>query len=188
MNDLEAIAFALGVVNVALVVRRSIWNYPFGMAMVAVYAVVFLDARLYSDTLLQGFFLIVNAYGWRLWARGRAAAGEVVVETMAVAERWRWLGGVAIAAALWGEAMRHFTDASLPWWDATLAAASVAAQVLMARRKLENWILWIAVDIGSVGLYLAKGLWLTAALYGVFLVLALWGLVDWHRAWRRRAP
>ncbi len=181
MNTTEVIAFVLGIVNVTLVVRRSIWNYPFGIAMVSLYAVVFAEARLYSDMLLQFFFVVVNAYGWISWARHRAATGVVVVESMTRNERWRWTLATTAIAIIWGGLMHRFTDASLPWWDAAVAAASIAAQWLLARRKWENWVLWIAVDIGSIGLYLVKQLWLTALLYLVFLLLAAWGLVDWRR-------
>jgi len=181
VNATEAIAFVLGIVNVTLVVRRSIWNYPFGIAMVALYAVVFAEARLYSDMLLQFFFLVVNAYGWIAWTRHRTATGAVAVEAMTGAARWRWTLGTAAIALAWGAAMHRFTDASLPWWDAGVAAASIAAQWLMAKRKWENWVLWIAVDIGSIGLYLVKQLWLTALLYLIFLLLAAWGLADWRR-------
>ena len=82
--------------------------------------------------------------------------------------------------------MHRFTDASFPWADATLAITSVAAQILLSRRAIENWWLWIAVDIGSVGLYAAKGLWLTMLLYAIFLGLAIWGLIDWRAAERRQ--
>ena len=178
---LEAIAFALGVINVTLVVRRSIWNYPFALALVTLYAAVFWQARLYSDTLLQGFFFVVNIYGWIGWRANRAAAGAIVVEAMTARSRVTWAAGGIVAALGWGALMHRYTDAALPWWDAAIAIASVAAQILMARRVWENWAVWIAVDIGSIGLYLAKGLWLTALLYAVFLVLATWGLIDWRR-------
>lgn len=181
MTWLEAIAFALGVINVTLVVRRSVWNYPFALAMVTLYAAVFWQARLYSDTLLQGFFFVVNIYGWIGWVANRADSGTIMVESMAARSRARWAAGVAVAALGWGTVMHRYTDAAMPWWDAAIAVASIAAQILMARRKWENWAIWIAVDIGSVGLYLAKGLWLTALLYAVFLVLAVWGLIDWRR-------
>ncbi len=181
MNATEAVAFVLGILNVTLVVRRSIWNYPFGIAMVALYAIVFAQARLYSDMLLQFFFIVVNAYGWIAWTRHRAVSGAVVVEGMTRGERWRWTLATTAIALVWGGLMHRFTDASLPWWDAAVAAASIAAQWLMARRKWENWVLWIAVDIGSIGLYLVKELWLTALLYLVFLLLAAWGLMDWRR-------
>lgn len=184
--SLEWTAALLVVLNVALVARRSLWNYPVGMVAVALYAVVFARARLYSDAGLQGFFLALNAYGWASWRRSRARAGEVVVARLSAAARGGWAVGIAAAAGAWGWVMHRFTDASYPWWDAGLAAASVAAQVMMARRQWENWVLWIAVDLLSVGLYAAKGLWATAVLYMVLAGLAGGGLADWLRA-RRRA-
>ncbi len=185
MNTVETIAFVLGVINVTLVVRRSVWTFPFGMAMVSLYAIVFWRERLYSDMLLQGFFFVVNAWGWRMWAANRAAAGEVVVETMPVREAAAWLLGWAAISLGWGVAMERLTDADYPWADAAIAAASIAAQVMMARRLLENWIVWIGVDIASIWLYAAKGLWLTLVLYVIFLGLSAWGLHDWRAALRR---
>ncbi len=185
VNSLETIAFVLGVINVTLVVRRSVWNFPFGMAMVALYAVVFWRERLYSDTLLQGFFFAVNALGWWLWAQNQARAGEVVVEVMPTRDRLAWVLGWLLISLAWGIAMARLTDAAYPWWDAGIAAASIAAQVMLAKRLIENWWVWIGVDIASVGLYAAKGLWLTLVLYVIFLGLSVWGLIDWRAALRR---
>lgn len=186
MSPLEITAFLLGIANVALVVKRSIWNYPFALAMVTLYAVIFRDAKLYSDALLQLFFFAVNLYGWWAWTRARTDAGAIVVERLGNAERIAWVGGIAVAAVVWGTLMHRFTDASYPWWDAAIAAASIAAQILLAKRKIENWALWIAVDIAAIGLYAAKSLWLTAVLYVIFLGLSVWGLVDWRSAEKRR--
>jgi nicotinamide mononucleotide transporter len=186
MSPLEIAAFLLGVANVGLVVKRSIWNYPFALVMVALYAVIFRDAKLYSDALLQLFFFAVNLYGWWAWTRARADAGAIVVERMSASQRVAWVGGIAVAAVAWGTLMHRFTDASYPWWDAGIAAASIAAQILLAKRKIENWVLWIAVDIAAIGLYAAKSLWLTAVLYVIFLGLSVWGLADWRIAERRR--
>lgn len=185
MTSIETIAFVLGVINVTLVVRRSVWNYPFALAMVALYAIVFRDARLYSDMLLQGFFFVVNLYGWAAWRAEAAAHGSVTVGTMTPAARWRWAAGCLVATLAWGALMHRFTDAAYPWWDAGIAIVSIAAQWLLAQRRIENWVLWIAVDIASIALYAAKGLRLTTALYVVFLALAVWGLVDWTRARRQ---
>ena len=182
MDRIEALAAVLVVVNVALVARRSVWNYPFALLAVAIYAFVFAQARLYSDALLQAFFVVVNLYGWIMWVRVKAAAGEVVVVVLAPVARAAWAIGVVVVAAAWGTAMHRYTDAAYPWWDAGIAAASVAAQVLQARRVLESWWLWIAVDVASVPLYAAKSLWFTTALYGLLLVISIAGLVDWQRA------
>lgn len=178
----EPLAAALVVVNVALVARRDMWNFPVALVAVAIYAWVFAGARLYSDMLLQGFFFAANLYGWANWTRSRAQAGEVVVERLDPAARAMWLAGGIATCALWGMLMHRYTDASYPWWDAAIAIASVAAQLLQARRRIESWWLWIAVDVASMPLYAAKGLWFTCALYGVLLALSLYGLSGWRRA------
>jgi nicotinamide mononucleotide transporter len=184
MNPLEIIAVVLGVANIALLVRRSIWNYPFGMAMVALYFVIFRDARLYGEAALQVFFFVVQGWGWWLWARAGGLTQMVRVE---------WMGGRARAAALAlvagsglgiGWAMARFTDAALPYADAAIAGASVVAQVLLAVRRVENWALWIAIDVLSIGVYLNRALYLTAGLYVVFLGFAIAGLVAWEKAAR----
>lgn len=182
MSGLEWIATLLGIACVALAARRSVWTFPAGIASVALFGMVVFQARLYSDALLQLFFIGANVYGWMNWARARVATGDVVVSRLPPRERLLWLGGIAAAAMLWGWGMHRLTDASYPWWDAAIAAASVAAQILMAQRRVENWWLWIAVDLASIPLYLAKGLMLFAFLYVVYLLLAIAGLLAWRRA------
>ena len=186
MDRIEALAAALVVVNVALVAWRSVWNYPFALAAVAIYAVVFGQARLYSDMLLQGFFVAVNIYGWANWARVRADAGEVVVETLAPRARLAWAAGCIAATLAWGTLMHRYTDAAYPWWDAAIAIVSIAAQTMQARRAIESWWLWIAVDLAAIPLYAVKHLWFTGAVYAVLLAISAAGLVDWQRARNRR--
>lgn len=181
MTGMEWTATLLGIACVALAGRRSVWTFPTGIASVVLLGIVVFRERLYSDALLQVFFVAANLYGWLHWSRASAATGTVAVERLDWRARLAWGGGITVSALLWGMAMHRWTDASYPWWDAGIAAASVAAQLLMARRKLENWVLWIAVDIASVPLYLAKGLFLFAALYLVYLLLAVIGLVAWWR-------
>jgi nicotinamide mononucleotide transporter len=181
---LEALAVLLGLINIGLIVRRSVWNYPFGLAMVAIYAWIFAqpDVRLYSDVGLQIFFFLVQLYGWWNWSRSEAESGEVQVLLLSPPNRAAWIAVIAVATLTWGTLMHRYTSAALPWWDAFIAMASVSAQLLMARRYLENWILWIAVDAAAIGVYATKGLMLTAILYAVFLILSIVGLLSWRRA------
>lgn len=181
MSLFEAIAVALGLANIMLIVRRSPWNYPFGIAMVVLYARIFWDARLFSDAGLQVFFLVVQLYGWLNWIRHRESDGTVIVRELGPPHRLAWVAASLLIALGWGAVMAQFTTASLPYWDAAVAMLSVAAQLLMTWRYVENWWWWIAVDVLSVGLYAAKGLWLTSGLYTVFLVLAVVGLLQWRR-------
>ena len=186
MNPIEWVAAGLGLINVALVVRRSLWNYPFGIVMVALYFFIFAEARLYSDALLQIFFLVIQLYGWWNWRVSRADADEVVVEVLTPLARMGWLAGTAGFALVWGEGMARYTDAAAPYVDALVAGASVAAQILQSQRKLECWVLWVAVDVIAVGLYWSRGLGLTAALYAVFLGMAAYGGWAWWQQLQRR--
>jgi len=188
MNMLEIIAVALGLANVGLLVRRSIWNYPFGMAMVALYFVIFREAKLYGEAGLQVFFFVVQGWGWWLWARAGGMAQMVDVTWMGWRARAAALVLVAASSVGIGWTMASFTDAALPYADAAIAGASVVAQVLLAVRRVENWVLWIAIDVLSVGVYLNRELYLTAGLYVAFLVLAAMGLREWARAARDGAP
>ncbi len=184
MNALEAVAACLGLINIVLVVRRSVWNYPFGLAMVALYGWIFAqpEVRLYSDAGLQAFFFAVQLYGWWNWTRSQTDAGEVVV--LGMSGRARALTGAGVAAATlgWGWIMARYTDAALPLADAFIAMTSVVAQLLMARRYWENWVLWIVVDLAAIGVYATKDLMLTAFLYLVFLIVSAAGLIGWRRA------
>lgn len=184
MNPLELAAAGLGLVNVTLVVKRSVWNYPFGLAMVALYAWLFVqpDVRLYSDALLQLFFFVVQLYGWWNWLRAEAKQGEVVVLRMGASAKLAVALAIAVATLGWGWLMHRYTNAALPWADAFIAMTSVAAQILMARRYVENWPLWVVVDAVAIGVYAWKGLLATAILYFIFLLLSLWGWIGWRRA------
>lgn len=181
MNSLEVTAAALGIINVALVARRNIWNYPPGIAMVVLYFFIFFEAKLYSDALLQVFFLVIQLYGWWNWLRSPKVDHGVAVKWMRPVARLKWLCGTVLFSICWGLLMRTYTDAAAPLIDSNIAGFSVAAQLLLSLRRTESWILWIAVDIVAIGLFLWRGLAITAGLYAVFLCLAAWGLISWAR-------
>ena len=182
MSPLELLASLLVLINVVLVARRSVLNYAFAIAGVAIYAIVFYRAKLYSDMLLQGFFLAVNLYGWRHWSRSLAAVGEVRVKRLTAQQRNIVAGWIVGATGVWGFTMHRLTDAALPYLDAGIAMGSIAAQILLSRQKIENWVLWIVIDIVSIGMYAWKGLLPTAILYVLLLAVSIWGLIDWRRA------
>jgi nicotinamide mononucleotide transporter len=184
MERWEWVAAGLGLLNVGLLVLRSVWNYPFGLAMVALYFFVFLEQRLYSDMLLQIFFFVVQLYGWWNWVRAKQAAGEVQVDLLRGRERLAWIAVTMVVSLTLGFAMARLTNAASPYVDAAIAGMSISAQILLAFRKLENWLLWILTDIVAIGLYLSKDLKPTAALYAVFLILSIIGFVDWWRKLR----
>ncbi len=182
MSPIEIVAVLLGIANILLIIRRSVWNYPFGIAMVTLYFFIFRDAKLYSDAGLQIFFAIVQFFGWWSWGRDKFSSGEIIVEQLSPNSTAFWAVISVAATFVWGYFMAVNTDATHPYWDASVAMLSVVAQLLLTWRYMQNWWWWIAVDLISIPLYLAKGLHLTAALYGLFLTLAIMGLFAWRKA------
>ncbi len=183
-RKIEIIAVMLGLANITLLIRRSIWNYPFGIVMVSLYAWVFFEAKLYSDAGLQIFFFVVQFYGWYYWLKGRGDDGLVVVQRLSKHQALGYSAAAIGGISVLGTTMARFTDASFPYWDASIAVLSVIAQILLARRRLENWLVWIAVDLLAIGLYWAKELQPTAALYFVFLILATVGYFNWRQTYK----
>jgi nicotinamide mononucleotide transporter len=187
VSPLEIAGTVLGLANIVLLIRRSVWNFPAAMAMISCIGIVLFEARLYAEAGLQVFFFVVNAWGWYLWSR---AKGEGAGDTVPV----RWLGwparlglaaGAAAISLALGLSLARWTDAALPMADSAVAGMSVAAQILLGLRRIENWVLWIVVDVVAVALYLDRGLNLLAILYCAFLVLSAVGLHAWIRAERR---
>lgn len=187
MSPVEWFAAAFGLACVALVVRESVWSWPVGLVQVCLYVWVFGQARLYSDALLHVVYVVLQIYGWQRWARAGAGGGELAVRRLTARAAAGWLAVVAAGTAALGLLTDRLAGAALPYWDAAIAASSLVAQYLLARKVLENWLIWIAVDVLAVGVYSARELYATAALYAVFLGLAVTGWIAWRRSYRRSA-
>ncbi|MFY7836507.1 MAG: nicotinamide riboside transporter PnuC [Novosphingobium sp.] len=185
VNPIELAASLLGLANIALLVRRSVWNFPFALGSVTCTAIVLYEARLYAETGLQAFFFGANLWGWWLWKQAKDADESTVpVGWLTRPERAIWAAVTAALSVSLGWLLHRFTDAALPFADSAVAGASIAAQILLSLRRVENWILWVAIDVVAVGLYLSRGLPLLAALYAVFLVMSALGLKQWIKAAR----
>jgi nicotinamide mononucleotide transporter len=188
-SPLEVAGVITGVACVWLAARNSIWNFPVGILNGALYLVVFKQARLYSDAGLQVAFIALLVYGWLKWVRGANVPNAPTLPITHTPRRlaaWLAAAGVVFAVGA-GSLFHHYTDAALPYWDSTTTAISLAAQVLLARRNLENWLLWIGVDVAYVGMYWHRDLYLTSALYTVFLGLAAYGYWQWRRELKAQA-
>ena len=172
----------LGLANIVLLIRRSVWNFPVAMAMVAVIGTVLFEARLYAEAGLQGFFFVVNAYGWYLWTRAKGADAQVPVGWMSARARLIGAAATALLSLSLGWVMHAFTNAALPFADSAVTGASIAAQFLLSYRRIENWVLWVVIDVVSVALYLNRELYWLAGLYVVFGILSWQGLREWMRA------
>jgi nicotinamide mononucleotide transporter len=126
---------------------------------------------------------VVALWGWWQWLRGHRADGsELHVARLSRRGAWAVIVACAVLWPITGLFLKTFTDTDVPWWDAFPTAVSLVGQFLLGRKYIENWAVWIAVNVVSVGLFAYKGLWLTVGLYGVFIALSV---VGW-RAWKAR--
>jgi nicotinamide mononucleotide transporter len=180
-NWLEIAGFLTTLVGIWLTTRRLLICWPVVLAADVLYLVVFYRARLFSDALLQLFFVAFTLYGWRHWWRGLREVGEVRVVPLSVRGWVAGLAAGAIGAVLLGWLMVR-VGASLPHLDAALTSYSLVASWWQARKHRANWWLWIVVNLVYIGEYLYKDLWVTAVLYLLLVILAVMGLVDWRRA------
>lgn len=184
MSTLEALAVILGVLSVALTIRQHILCWPTGLAMVTLYIFIFYEAKLYSDMLLQMIYVVLQIYGWHAWLQHGPQSSTLDVTRITPRQAAAWLLVCLAGFVAWGTFMNRTTDASFPYLDAFATIASLIAQWLMCRKKLESWLVWVVVDVFSIGLYFAKELYLTCGLYGVFLVMATYGYFQWKQSIR----
>lgn len=179
-TPLDQVNLVLNVVGVWLMTRRSLWAFPVGLAAVTVQGVLFYQQRFPADASLQVFYFVTLAWGWWRWTRDRGVAPELPV-TRLNARGWIvTIGAASVVTVAWALTIGPWMHAAMPWRDAFIAAFSVAAQVLQVRRKIENWPMWIVVNLVAIVSYWKAELAYTAFLYAIFLVLAVLGWRSWH--------
>jgi nicotinamide mononucleotide transporter len=180
---LEIVAFALALAMVGCNIREIHWGWPLAAISSVLYVALFWRSKLYGDAALQVFFALVALWGWAQWLRGRREDGSALAISRLTSSGLLWT--LASCALLWpatGLFLKTYTDTDVPWWDAFPTAVSIVGQLLLGRKYIENWAIWLAVNVVSVGLFAWKGLWLTTLLYALFTALSV---VGW-RAWQRK--
>lgn len=181
---LEIVAFVLSLAMVGCNLRVNPWAWPLAIAASLMYALLFAASRLYGEASLQLFFVVVSLYGWWQWLRGTGGDGRpLVVHWLSPRQRFAALAATLAAWPLLGLLLAHATDSDVPYFDALPTAASVVAQLLLARKAVENWPWWLVINLVSIALFAWKALWLTVLLYTLFALLSV---VGW-RAWARLA-
>ena len=185
---LEMVGAVSGLLCVWLLVRESIWTWPLGLLYAVVSLFIFYGERLYSDWVLHLYYVGMNAYGWYYWTRGsadRTETGKLPIVRLPMV-----LGGILVAITAggivaWGLLIEKLLpDADLVYWDSTTTIMSFTAMWLTARKYIESWVVWLAVDVLLTGIYLYKGILPYAVLYGIYIVMAVWGWMAWSRTMR----
>jgi len=187
MAWLEFFGLVTGVLCVWLLIRENIWTFPIGLIYAVISVLVFTSERLYADVLLNGYYVLMNAYGWYYWRYGGSRLGSdwVPVTFMPAQTRWGLLALVVAATAAMGWLLDNRTDADLAYWDSATTTMSFAAMWMTARKYIDSWIVWLVVDVIATGMYIYKGIGFYAVLYGIYLIMAVMGWQAWKRSMKQ---
>ncbi|HNW99676.1 MAG TPA: nicotinamide riboside transporter PnuC [Bacteroidales bacterium] len=180
-NYIEIIASLLGIFGVWLTTKQKVWCWPIGLLNVILSLYVFLVSKLYADVVLQIFYIILTLYGWYNWLYG--GENKTVLKVSRI-KRSMMLFLILISffcIFITGYIFSNYTDAALPYWDATVAVWGVIGTFVQAKKYIENWIIWIINDLLCTGIYFYKHLFAFTALYFVFVLLAVYGYIQWKK-------
>lgn len=186
MSGLEIFAVIISVIGVTLTIKRNMWCWWFNFLAFVLYAYLFYTFKLYGETILQFFFMVVNFYGFYHWLKGKQQDHDIRIEPIKTGTViWQMLLA-ALAGLAFGLILKFWTDAAVPMLDAQLAAFSLLATYWTSRKHIATWVLWVFVDIVYVGMFIYKDLLLTAGLYAAFVGLAAFGWWQWIQVQKKQ--
>jgi len=182
---LEFAGFVTGIIGVYLVSQESIYNWPVGIINVSIYAIFFYQGQFPADAGLQVFFLILSILGWYSWLKGGAEKTELEISTLET-KHWFLIGGIWVIGTALCYPVARGLEGKWPFWDSFLTVGSVIAQVLVNKKKIENWLIWITVNTCYVPIFFYRGWYMSAILYFIFWCIAITGFVNWRRTLRQK--
>ena len=181
---LEWCGVITGILCVWLAAKNNILNWPIAIVSVLIYIIIFFESKLYADMGLQVYFLAMNGYGWYFWTKNKNnTAAATPVSTITRKEIILSILGIIAFTAILGYLLHRNTDAAFPFIDSFCTACSLIAQIFLARKVLQNWLIWIFVDIIYVGVYISKDLYATAIMYALYVYIAWVGYSEWKKAY-----
>ena len=189
-NWVEIVAALVSITYVILAIRQVIWTWIFGILSAALYAWVYADSGFYAGMVLQGYYVAVSIYGWIHWSlkTGKDQDGGKPGLPVSRLKTRLLIVLVLVWLFLWilfATILDHFTDSTIPYWDAFTTAGGAVATWMIARKILEQWFFWIVVDSISIGLYIWQGLYVTSALFVLYIIMAIYGYREWKADWRK---
>ena len=182
-NKIELLGAILGILYVVLSIRQNIFTWPIGLLTSLLYIVVFYKSALYAAMSLQVYYIFISIYGWYFWLRGKNTNNKSQAPVQKINKQFLLRIG-AVTVLIYGFILFiliNFSDSDVPFLDSLTTSLSITATWMLARKYIENWIIWIFVDIISSGLYIYKNLWPTVVLFSVYAVMAFIGYVEWKK-------
>lgn len=182
-HSVEITGAVLSLIYLAFSIRQHILLWFFGLLSSVFYIDVFFDAKLYADMSLQMYYVVVSIYGWIHWKYGNTKDGQHELPASFIRKKQAIATSLATLGiyALYYIVLKYFSDSPIPILDSFVGALSIVGTWMLAKKQIENWLVWIVVDTFCVGLYLWKGLYPTAALFTVYSVMAVAGYLEWKK-------
>jgi nicotinamide mononucleotide transporter len=181
---LEAVAVVAAILYLLLAIRENIWCWLFAGISTAIYVYLFITARLYMESALNVFYFAMAIYGFSVWYRGRTDEHELPVSKWSLPVHSYAIAAIIAASLGSGYLLDTRTDAAFPYIDSLTTWSAIWATFLVARKVLENWWYWLAIDIASIFIYWSRDLQLTSLLFVVYVIMIPFGLIGWTRSWR----
>lgn len=184
----EWIAAGLGTLYVILAARESLWCWPAAFASTLIYTLLFWEGQLPMQALLNFYYMGMAIYGFMLWKNHSSGKDAIVISARPLTFHVVYiLTGLVISIAI-GWYLAHYQETRLPYLDAIVMVFSVMTTVLMARKIIENWLYWIVIDSFAIALYWQTGFYVTIGMFLVYLALAFYGYINWHKLKKSSNP
>ncbi len=183
-NLVELIGTIAGLSYIYFSIKQKIWIWPIGILSSALYIYVFYDSQLYADMGLQVYYLFISFYGWYFWLNGNKVDDKREELPVTFTKRKMAVYLILITIAIFiviAFILKYFTDSEVPILDALTTAGSIVATWMLARKYLEHWLIWIVVNIMSIGLYIYKDMYITVVLFVAYLIMAIVGYLKWKK-------
>ncbi len=186
MSLWEVTAVLLGIAYLLLAMREHLWCWYAAFASTAIFLFLFWDVSLLMESALQVYYLAMAVYGWWQWQHGGGDNGELEISSWGARQNVFAIGVVLASSATSGWLLREYSSAALPFLDSFTTWGSVLTTWMVARKILENWLYWVVIDAVSIYLYLDRALYLTAGLFVVYIIIAVFGYRKWLLHYRAR--
>jgi nicotinamide mononucleotide transporter len=178
----EVVAVLAAIAYLALAIRQNILCWLFAAISTAIYVVLFVEAKLYMESALNVFYLVMAGYGWLVWRSGRVDGRERAVVRWPMPTHFRAIVAIALLSMINGYLLQKYSDAAFPYIDSLTTWFAIWGTFLVARKVLENWWYWLVIDIASIFIYWSRDLQLTGLLFLIYIIMIPFGILSWTRS------
>lgn len=181
IDPLEFVGLIIGLLYLYLEYKANIWLWPVGVVMPLVYIVIFYQSKFYADMGIYIYYFFASIYGWYIWTKSKEQTDEIIISHLPYRNIGKLTGIFVVIFAAIAFVLIRFTDSPVPYGDSFTTTLSIIAMWMLAHKYVEQWLLWIVVNVVSTGLYFWKGLDTTAVLFIVYSIIPVFGYMKWRK-------